>query len=213
MPTAGNDGKGRKGTTSRLPKAQREHIIIEIATRLFTSRGYADTTLELIAEASKMSPGVLRKSFAAKSTLFTAILETWQGWIVQPATELAVDQPAPDLLAILNGFADRFLRTSRQEASLFRLLTHALFAPSEPEEQEAALVCLHHAVAPLVWLLQAGQQAGIFRRVPDTRIAAQDCFRFLLGSALLPVTSGEKADELPVPVLDTFLHGILKMDV
>jgi AcrR family transcriptional regulator len=213
MPTAGNDGKGRKATPSRLPKAERKLIIIEQARKLFAAHGYSHTSLESIADASGMIPSVLGKTFASKQALFTAVLQSWPGWIVQPVGSTGPVHLVPDLVAVLTGFADRFLQAARQNADLFNLLTHALLTPEEPEEQQAAQSCLHHAMKPLIELLQAGQQAGIFRRVPDTRMAAEDCLRFLLGSALFPIARVKKNDESGIAVLETLLHGILKMDV
>jgi len=55
-------------------QATRENIIA-VATRLFTQKGYADTSTELVLQTCEISRGALYHHFANKEALFTAVLE------------------------------------------------------------------------------------------------------------------------------------------
>ncbi len=59
----------------RIPGAERRELIIESAARLFGERGYAGTTLDEIAAASKVTKPILYRHFASKKALYLALLE------------------------------------------------------------------------------------------------------------------------------------------
>ncbi len=59
----------------RLPGAERRELILESAGRLFGERGYARTTLDQIAAASKVTKPVLYRHFDSKKALYLALLE------------------------------------------------------------------------------------------------------------------------------------------
>ena len=81
-------------------EATRAHLI-EIATRLFASRGYEDTSIEAVLDEAGVSRGSLYHHFASKEALFEAVLEAVEGRVGTQTMEaaLAADGPAAALRA------------------------------------------------------------------------------------------------------------------
>jgi AcrR family transcriptional regulator len=81
-------------------EATRAHLI-EIATRLFASRGYEDTSIEAVLDEAGVSRGSLYHHFASKEALFEAVLEDVESRVGAQTMEaaLAADGPAAALRA------------------------------------------------------------------------------------------------------------------
>jgi len=81
-------------------EATRAHLI-EIATRLFASRGYEDTSIEAVLDEAGVSRGSLYHHFASKEALFEAVLEDVEGRVGAQtmAAALAADGPGAALRA------------------------------------------------------------------------------------------------------------------
>ena len=62
-------------TRKRLPGAERRELILREAGRLFGEHGYAGTTLDEIASASKVTKPILYRHFDSKKALYLALLE------------------------------------------------------------------------------------------------------------------------------------------
>src|SRR6266545_4726098 len=59
----------------RLPGAERRELILGSAGRLFGERGYAHTSLDEIAAASRVTKPILYRHFGSKKALYLALLE------------------------------------------------------------------------------------------------------------------------------------------
>src|SRR5947209_8314049 len=86
------------------------------------------------------------------------------------------------------------------------------FRAATPGRRAELNAVLLECTEPLVRLLQAGQQAGVVRRM-DAQVAAWELLQAVLGYALtgprdVPAEEGEATQPL-----DTLLHGLLKTDV
>jgi AcrR family transcriptional regulator len=56
---------------------QTRRLIVEAARALFSSRGYAETSIEAVAEEAGVSPRTVYSVFGNKKTLLAAICEAW----------------------------------------------------------------------------------------------------------------------------------------
>ncbi|HET9518850.1 MAG TPA: TetR family transcriptional regulator [Actinoplanes sp.] len=52
---------------------QTRHALVDAATRLFTERGYADTSIDDVAGAARVTRGALYHHFAGKQAIFNAV--------------------------------------------------------------------------------------------------------------------------------------------
>lgn len=73
--------------------------LIEVATRLFASRGYDDTSIEAVLADAGASRGALYHHFKSKEALFLAVMEDAGARATRPAAEAM--QAAPNPLAAL----------------------------------------------------------------------------------------------------------------
>ncbi len=73
--------RGRRGPVPgsprgpRLSKADRERQIVTIAERIFGEHGFANTTMEMVAEAAGITKPVIYDHFGSKEGLLTAVIE------------------------------------------------------------------------------------------------------------------------------------------
>ena len=75
-------------------RATREQLV-EIATRLFATRGYEDTSIEAVLAAAGVSRGALYHHFAGKDALFGAVVESVENRITAELTAAISDAPDP----------------------------------------------------------------------------------------------------------------------
>lgn len=62
-------------STARMPRAQRRAQLLELATRVFTLKGYQATSMDDIAAAAGVTKPVLYQHFASKETLYVEVLD------------------------------------------------------------------------------------------------------------------------------------------
>jgi AcrR family transcriptional regulator len=86
----------------RLDNKQRRRAIVAAAVPLFARKGFAGTTTKEIAEAARVSEGLLFKHFPSKSALYEEILN--QGCLGDPRLErlLALEPSTPALIDMVH---------------------------------------------------------------------------------------------------------------
>jgi TetR/AcrR family transcriptional regulator len=107
-------------TRGQRRKARTVQAILEAAERQFLERGYAATTLEMIAADADVAVGSIYFHFAGKDDLYLAVTEraieqlrAYQDDAIQPAT---------DARARLVALGDGYLRFALEHPRAFRLL-------------------------------------------------------------------------------------------
>lgn len=91
-------------------RSTREHLLA-VATKLFSERGYDDTSVEVILEASGVSRGSLYHHFDSKEAIFDAVLDQVEADVASKLAAAARDaHDAAD--AVLLG-CQAFLRLAR----------------------------------------------------------------------------------------------------
>jgi len=89
---------------SRLPAAERREQLLDVAARLFSSRGYAGATTAQIAREAGITEPIIYRHFKSKRDLFVALIErTGRQTLKQWEKDLAgVDDPGARLAKIIN---------------------------------------------------------------------------------------------------------------
>jgi len=77
MENASQSREGKRPYHSRVRQRQAEEThqrLLAVARELFATRGYANTTLEMIAEAAEVSPKTVSAVFGSKRGILTAVV-------------------------------------------------------------------------------------------------------------------------------------------
>ncbi len=77
MENASQSREGKRPYHSRVRQRQAEEThqrLLAVARELFANRGYANTTLEMIAEAAEVSPKTVSAVFGSKRGILTAVV-------------------------------------------------------------------------------------------------------------------------------------------
>ena len=149
-------------TTKRADKRSR---IVEVATALFSERGYAATRMQDIADGLGMKAGSLYYYFDSKESLLAAIVGERVGLAVSMLQQIVASAPGPldEIRAAIRGHLDVFDR----HADLYRIFqSERLEAISE--ELGAQVDELGRRYEELwVELIGTAQRAGSIRADAD----------------------------------------------
>jgi len=157
-------------STNGMKQQQSERTratLIEAATALLLDKGYAGTTLALLAQRVRMTKGAIYHHFADKEALLHAVMEhvrrTWEREVG------AHIPPAGDALERLGALFDHQARLIDQEPALCLLVTGLTLQSRSMGRQLAAV--LEGITTDLVKLVRSiladGQRAGTVRSDVD----------------------------------------------
>lgn len=101
---------------------EREILVVEAATLLFSNHGFVGTTTKMIAEAAQVNEALIFRHFPKKEDLYTAIIELkLKEWVenVIPALEKTLSMKLePALLEI----AQVMVRENKKDPSCLRMM-------------------------------------------------------------------------------------------
>jgi TetR/AcrR family transcriptional regulator, mexJK operon transcriptional repressor len=156
----------RGGRPTRLEAAALGDKILDVATALFLSRGFAATSIEAVASRARISKRTFYHRFRDKPELYRAVVRRLlEHWL--PEFEAAFDAPAP-LDVVLGRSAKRMLALALTPEAL--ALRHLLLGEAErfPELVEIAIEQgATRGIERIASLLEDERRAG--------RIALDDC--------------------------------------
>jgi len=197
-----------------MRKGERKRQLLGHARALLTADGLSAVTLERVAVAAGVTPGVVGRYFDGPPSLVRAVLADVLPALLpvpEPAAEgEAGDDPQGRLQRLLEGY----FSTARGEPEGLRVVLRALVEAADHETRVQLRDGLQAAAEPLAELIREGQQAGVFRRSLDADAAAGELLRALLGYALVgPLDLPLPAADNPTQPVEYLLHGLLKTDV
>ena len=128
-----------------------------------------------------MTPGRLARHFADQAALFRAVIEDLPATPFRRRTRTRLP---PDPAGPLQAYLDGWLAAAREPTVGFRVLLRALVEVDDADRRAELTAVLLECTEPLVRLLHAGQQAGVFRRSLDAQVAAWELLQAVLGYAL-----------------------------
>jgi AcrR family transcriptional regulator len=96
--------KSRREMYSEATRA----ALLDEATRLFATRGFAGTSLEDVASASRVTRGAVYHHFASKQALFEAVLDAQEGRVMAEIVAAATaEDPWDAAMLALDAFLDQ----------------------------------------------------------------------------------------------------------
>lgn len=171
---SGTAGEIMKQGRRELNKLQCRNRILKTSRRLFTAKGYEDTTIEDIAEAAEVSKATLYNYFSSKEHLLQGIADAALEEIRQLIREDLRDEP--DGLEKLR----RVMETLAADSARYVALTRRIFYLNVSPDSE-----LHGARAELLEILgrlvREAQDQGRLRR----DLPAEELVDVFLGIYLL----------------------------
>jgi len=133
-------------TQNRMPGADRQRQLLEVAMSAFSRRGFKGTTTKEIAAAAGVAEAVIFQHFPSKEALYSAVLDLHLDskeeaeWIEQISDLMERN----DDEAVIRSFVTRILRSYRCDPEIERVI---LFAALEGHEQ--GMTRLHKQFAPI----------------------------------------------------------------
>ena len=141
---------------------QTRQAIIEVTTRLFATRGYAGTSLDLIAKEAKTSKSSIFWHFENKEDLlFTVVDRAMSEWESRAGAELLAQPDPPRQLAKL---VDLYRELARERPDTLRLLLGLLLetADANPEVKRRFQRMYQGYRTSIQIILEEGQATGHF---------------------------------------------------
>ena len=152
---------------------QTRQAIIEVTTRLFATRGYAGTSLDLIAKEAKTSKSSIFWHFENKEDLlFTVVDRAMSAWESRAGAELLAQPDPPRQLAKL---VDLYRELARERPDTLRLLLGLLLetADANPEVKRRFQRMYQGYRTSIQIILEEGQATGHFIcALPPTHLSA-----------------------------------------
>jgi AcrR family transcriptional regulator len=173
-------------TNAQERKAQerqaRRRRIQEAARTVFTERGYAGASIELIARAAQLSVGAIYLYFRSKEDLYTSLVEdtltVFDVEMAQVRAEVEVGRRLRETWAILVRWAEKDAEGPR----ILRLLAQPAIRPQLSDEVVAAVSAgIGRIQDHMGACIADGIHAGIYRQV-NAREIADLAWSVLLGS-------------------------------
>ena len=156
--------------SGRQERARRQHAtVLEVARALFLERGFADTTVDFIAESAGVSAATIYKSYGGKAGLVrTLCAQALEGRGPVPAEERSnALRTSGNARAVVEGWSKLAAEVSPRVSPLMLLLRAA--AESDPEAaalyEEVDRARLHRMADNARFLVESGQlKAGVTMR-------------------------------------------------
>lgn len=184
-------------------RSETQQRIVSAALQLFSTNGYAETTVEEITEAADVGKGTFFNYFPTKDALLTAIFEQVAEQFSGFRENIRNSQ---DVRASLTEFAHMLLRMVVRAPKIVRsFFGLALTDPVVGERFQAVFL---HARQTIVALMERGQQIGQVRRDIPAAVLARTLQQCIFGTEILwGFTSGEDLHEWIDVTLEIFWCG------
>lgn len=152
---------------------QTRQTIIDVTTRLFASRGYAGTSLDLIAREAKTSKSSIFWHFENKEDLlFTVVDRAMSAWELKAGSEILAQPDPPRQLAKL---LDLYWELAQERPHTLRLLLGLLLETADANrEVKARFQKMYQGYRTSIQIIiEEGQTGGFFTAtVPSSHLAA-----------------------------------------
>jgi TetR/AcrR family transcriptional regulator, mexJK operon transcriptional repressor len=203
--------RGRGGRPSLAEAERLSDRILDVATEMFTGRGYGGTSIEAIALAARIGKLTLYRRFSDKAALFGVVIrrmiERWKNSVADLADadgephEVLERTAVPLLAIVLSPEAVSLYRIVTAEASRFPDLAHLLHRQGTTRDGN-----------PIVGLLRRQTERGALK-VEDPLFAAEQFVHMVIGEPRrrvllgLPAPSARESRERIRKTVELFLNG------
>ena len=184
------------------PSRNTDALLLQAGRELFPERGVHGLSVRMVAEHAGVNLGMFHYHFRSKQVFVQALLQELYDEMFAKL-ELAASGLAP--VDALRGALNVLGRFARDNARLLRRLLADAMA-QEPLAIEFLRANMPRHVGVLAGLVQAGQQAGLLRK-----LAPPQAIAFLAGSVAAPLVIGGGLRErgvLPASVAGRFMQAV-----
>lgn len=187
--------------TARMPRAQRRSQLLQIATRVFTEKGFQSASMDDIAAAAGVTKPVLYQHFDSKETLYVEVLDIIAELMLEEVR--AIGGHGGDTTERVRGGLQRFYRFVSLENSLRLFTGHETI--SEVVQQRVVTV-LDRMAIELAEVLTASRQMS----TEESRVLGRGVIAITQTTAQL--LHGAREDSERTAILDTMtttvVHGL-----
>ena len=187
--------------TARMPRAQRRNQLLELATRVFTEKGYQATSMDDIAAAAGVTKPVLYQHFNSKQSLYIEVLDIIAESMLEEVRALGEFQG--DTSSRVRSGLQRFYRFVAMDNSLRLFTGHEVISEAV---QERVVIVLDRLAIALAGVLTAFRQLSI----EESRILGHGLIAVTQTTAqLLHSAEDEAARETILHTMTTtVVHGL-----
>lgn len=187
--------------TARMPRAQRRNQLLELATRVFTEKGYQATSMDDIAAAAGVTKPVLYQHFSSKQSLYIEVLDIIAESMLEEVRALGEFQG--DTSSRVRSGLQRFYRFVAMDNSLRLFTGHEVISEAV---QERVVIVLDRLAIALAGVLTAFRQLSI----EESRILGHGLIAVTQTTAqLLHSAEDEAAREMILHTMTTtVVHGL-----
>ncbi len=184
-------------------RAETQQRIMGAAMGMFSTRGYAETTVEDITEAADVGKGTFFNYFPTKDALLLAIFDSVRQRFVELEANVA---KVTDVRAEMRDFAHRLLSSMVRSPKMIRNVFG--LALTDPVMGERFETVFRQARQAIVALLDHGQKIGQVRTDISAAILGRTFQQFIFGTEILwSFTTGENLIEWVDVVMEIFWNG------
>jgi AcrR family transcriptional regulator len=184
-------------------RAETQQRIMSAAMEMFSTRGYAETTVEDITEAADVGKGTFFNYFPTKDALLLAIFDSVRQRFVELEAQAA---DVKDVRAVMRDFAHRLLSSMVRSPKMIRNVFG--LALTDPVMGERFQNVFAQARQAIVALLDHGQKIGQVRTDLPAAVLGRTFQQFIFGTEILwSFTTGEDLLEWVDVVMEIFWTG------
>lgn len=187
--------------TARMPRAQRRNQLLELATQVFTEKGYQATSMDDIAAAAGVTKPVLYQHFNSKQSLYIEVLDIIAESMLEEVRALGEFQG--DTTSRVRSGLQRFYRFVALDNSLRLFTGHEVISEAV---QERVVVVLDRLAIALAGVLTTFREVSI----EESRILGRGLIAVTQTTAqLLHSAEDEAARETILHTMTTtVVHGL-----
>ncbi|WP_114855815.1 TetR/AcrR family transcriptional regulator [Brachybacterium sp. YJGR34] len=187
--------------TARMPRARRRAQLLELATSVFTQKGFQSTSMDDIAAAAGVTKPVLYQHFDSKETLYVEVLDILAEAMIAEVTALGTR--GGDTADLVRGGLRRFYEVVSLDNSLRLFTGHEII--SETVQQRVVAV-LDRMAIELARVLSGARRLS----TEQSRVLGRGLIAVTQTTAeLLHDADGEAEREAILDVMTTSLvHGL-----
>lgn len=162
--------------------------IIQESLKLFSTKGYARTSMSDIGETAKVSRGGIFHHFKSKEDLLLAVLsDARRFWQEKTLTGLdEIDKPVEKVRRLLENFRDRYLKDIEKMPGGCVFVALSVQLDDLPPDLARELTRGFEQLKRMInQLLKQAKESGELRHEVSTEIATETIFSGMLGAAII----------------------------
>jgi len=213
------DGRRRQAPTPAARRRSRERgqrraDILRAAEQVFYRRGFAQTTMDQVAEAAELSKGTLYLYFRNKDDLWVALSSKVVDELLTRFAALA-EVPASGIdrvAAMLTAHGEVVAANPEHFRTMVVWMVSSYRADTSTPEFVAHRAKINRIVEAMVGAVELGQRDGSIRRDIDPEQTATHLWAGSLGALQIQINRQELTRRFPQPVdFDDFFPAVVRL--